>query len=128
MSRSLTHSPAKRILLVEDDAGARESIALLLQIDRFNVVTAANGTEALRLYAREPFDLVITDYFMAGMRGAEVATAIKGVSPKQPVLMVSAFLEKLGPSDTPVDAVLSKPFSVAQMRQAIAALLGPPEN
>ena len=53
----------KRILLVDDDPGARESIKLLLQIDRHNVLEAKNGQEALELFHQSLLDLVIIDYF-----------------------------------------------------------------
>lgn len=113
----------KRILLVEDDPGARQSIALLLRIDRHTVVEAASGPEAIGLFAKEPFDLVILDYAMPQMPGGELAALIKQVAPQQPILMVTAYLEKLVASDTPVDAIIGKPFGVEDLRQAIAKLL-----
>jgi CheY-like chemotaxis protein len=113
----------KRILLVEDDRGARDSIKLLLSIDRHHVVEAAEGVEAVRLVKSQPFDLVILDYFMPGMRGSEVALQIKDIAPSLPILMVTAYLEKLGDADKPVDAVIGKPFDVAELRRTIAKLL-----
>lgn len=124
MSETVANATAKRILLVEDDEAARESIKLLLKIDRHAVVEAKDGMEALELFARQPFDLVITDFFMAGLRGGDLAAKIKQVSPSQPILMISAFSEKLGPSDKQVDALLSKPFSIDELRQTVAKLLG----
>lgn len=113
----------KRILLVEDDQSARESIKLLLRIDRHTVTEAENGREALDCFAREPFDLVILDYAMPEMRGSELAVRLKHLAPSVPILMVTAYLEKLCDSDKPVDAVLGKPFGVVELRQAVASLL-----
>jgi CheY-like chemotaxis protein len=113
----------KRILLVEDERGARESIKLLLTIDRHQVAEAAGGAEAIRLVKSQPFDLVILDYFMPGMRGSEVALQIREIVPSLPILMVTAYLEKLGDADKPVDAVIGKPFGVAELRGAIGELL-----
>jgi len=113
----------KRILLVEDDPGAREAIKLLLAIDRHDVVEAAEGAEAIELVKREPFDLAILDYFMPGMQGSQVALRFRAIAPSLPILMISAYLEKLGDSDKPVDAVLGKPFSIEELRRAIAQLL-----
>ncbi len=115
----------KRILLVEDDASARESIKLLLSIDRHSVAEAENGRQALDCFARETFDLVILDYAMPEMRGSELAGHLKRVNPAVPLLMVTAYLEKLVDSETPVDAVLGKPFGVVELRQAIARLAPP---
>ena len=113
----------KRILLVEDDQGARESIKLLLTIDRHKVVEAPGGTEAIELVKGRPFDLTILDYFMPGMQGSEVALRIRDIAPSLPILMITAYLEKLADSDRPVDAVLGKPFALEELRQAIANLL-----
>jgi CheY-like chemotaxis protein len=113
----------KRILLVEDDRGARESIRLLLTIDRHVVVEAPGGEEALELLESQPFDLVILDYFMPGMRGSQLARHIWDIAPSLPIVMVTAYLEKLTASDKPVDAVIGKPFSIEDLRRAIAKLL-----
>ena len=113
----------RRILVVEDDSSARESISLLLQIDRHVVTEATNGREAIDLVSRQPFDLVVLDFAMPGMLGGEVALKIKCIAPALPILMVSAYLEKLNDSDKPVDAVLGKPFAVDELRSAIAKLV-----
>jgi CheY-like chemotaxis protein len=113
----------KRILLVDDDPGARESIKLLLTIDRHNVIEATNGKEALELFHRDLLDLVIIDYFMPQMEGLELAQNIKLSAPSLPILMVTAYLEKLVDTDKPVDAVLAKPFGIADLREAIGRLL-----
>ena len=113
----------KRVLLVEDDPGARESLNLLLRIDRHTVREATNGQEALDLFAKEQFDLVIVDYLMPEMHGNDLACKIKSVVPAQPILMVTAYCEKMVDSSQPVDAILSKPFAVDDLRQAIAKLL-----
>ena len=114
----------KRILLVEDDGSARASIKLLLHIDRHTVVEAETGHEALDCFARGPFDLVIMDYAMPEMLGKELAVQLKRLAPSVPILMVTAYLEKLTDSDKPVDAALGKPFGVVELRQAIASLAG----
>jgi CheY-like chemotaxis protein len=113
----------KRILLVEDDPGARASIKLLLAIDRHEVVEATGGAEALELLQSQPFDLVILDYFMPGMRGSQLARHIRHIAPSLPIVMITAYLDKLAASDKPVDAVIGKPFSIEDLRRAIAKLL-----
>jgi CheY-like chemotaxis protein len=114
----------KRILLVEDEQSVRESIKLLLLIDRHTVSEAENGREALDCFARRPFDLVILDYALPEMRGSELAIHLKRLAPSVPILMVTAYLEMLTDSDKPVDAVLGKPFGIVELRQAIARLVG----
>ena len=113
----------RRILVVEDDAAARESIKLLLRIDRHVVTEAKDGSEALGLVSQQPFDLVILDYAMPGMKGWEVALNIKVKAPALPILMVTAYIEMLSGADKPVDAVLGKPFALDELRSAVAKLL-----
>lgn len=112
----------RRILVVEDESSVRKSISLLLQIDRHIITEAMNGMEALDLVSRQPFDLVVLDFVMPGMLGGEVARKIKLVAPTLPVLMLTAYLEKLNDSDKPVDAVLGKPFAIDELRRAMANL------
>jgi CheY-like chemotaxis protein len=113
----------KRILLVEDELGARESLKLLLAIDRHHVVEATEGAEAVELLKSQTFDLAILDYFMPGMRGSQLARHIREVAPALPILMITAYLEKLSEADKPVDAVIGKPFSVEELRRTITKLL-----
>jgi CheY-like chemotaxis protein len=110
----------KSILLVEDDREVRGSIKLLLSIDRHTVTEAANGHEALQLFTGSRYDLVITDYLMPGMLGDELAQNIKNLVPGQPILMVTAYLEKLVEAGKPADAVLGKPLSIGDLRRAMA--------
>lgn len=113
----------RRILLVDDDLGVRQTISLLLSIDHHTVITAPDAAEALDLLQRDRFDLVITDFDMPGIRGDELALIIKRQSPAQPMLMITACLEKRPDLGKGVDAVLEKPFPLADLRGAIAALL-----
>ena len=93
---------------------------MLLSIDGHTVREAGNGREALELFRREKFDLVITDYIMPEMKGSELAVAIKRLAPEQPIIMITAFAEKLRGAENPVDVLLHKPFVLADLRQAIA--------
>ena len=113
----------KRILLVEDEQAVRQAIALLLGLDQHIVVEAASGMEALTLFKTSQFDLVITDFQMPQMKGNELAARIKQVSPAQPVLMITAYAEQLGPANHPVDALLDKPFSIRDLRAVMSQLL-----
>jgi CheY-like chemotaxis protein len=109
----------KNILLVEDDEAVRETIRLLLSIDRHTVTEAASGHEALQLFTGSSYDLVITDYLMPEMLGDELAHNIKSIAPRQPILMVTAYLERLVEAGKPADAVRGKPFSVEELRRAM---------
>ena len=113
----------KRILLVDDQQPVREAIRLLLGLNEHKVVEASSGAEALELFRRDCFDLVITDFEMPRMKGNELATRIKQLVPAQPIIMITAYAEQLGDSNNPVDAILTKPFQLDDLRQAMARLL-----
>jgi CheY-like chemotaxis protein len=57
------------------------------------------------------------------MHGSQIALHFREIAPSMPILLVTAYLEKLGDSDKQVDAVIGKPFSIEELRQAIAKLL-----
>ncbi len=98
------NAPRKNILVVDDDPNTRESIKLLLDIDRHLVTVASNGMEALELIQKwGGFDLVITDYLMPGMLGDELARRIRTFTPAQPILMVTAYVEKLNAPRQPAN-------------------------
>ena len=113
---------SKRILLAEDEQSVRQTVALVLGLDQHTVVQAANGAEALALFKEGRFDLVITDLEMPGMKGDELATRIKESSPAQPILVMTAYAERLGSNGKPFDACLAKPFLLADLRRAVAEL------
>jgi two-component system response regulator PilR (NtrC family) len=116
---------SKRILLVEDERVVREALRLLLSRDAHTVVEANNGAEAMALFHKERFDLVITDYEIPFVKGNELAAQIKRVVPQQPVLMITAYPHRPG-SDNPVDALVTKPYVPASLREVIAKLLAQP--
>ena len=112
----------KRILLAEDEQSVRQTVALVLGMDEHMVVQATNGAEALALFKEGRFDLVITDLEMPRMKGDELATRIKASSPAQPILVMTAYAERLGSCSKPFDARLEKPFALEDLRRAVAEL------
>jgi len=112
----------KRILIVDDDPSARESIKLLLNSEGHTVTEARNGMEALDLIGGQFFDLVLLDFFMPGMHGGEVARRIKEIEPSLPILMVTAYSEKLMGYNRP-SAILGKPFAMDDLRDQISKLV-----
>ena len=115
----------KKILLVDDEVSVSKAIKMLLEHDGYKVQTAESGEAALALYERDQFSLVITDYSMTGMTGGELAARIKKLRPAQPVILATASIYLLDKANHPgptVDCVLNKPFSLQDLRDAIAGL------
>jgi CheY-like chemotaxis protein len=118
--------PAKRILVVDDEPFVCDAVKMMLAFDGHQVQTANSGKEALALFENGKFDLVITDFAMPEMKGDELANAIKTRAPEQPVVMITAYAEMLQASDHPlpgVDFVISKPFLLENLREAIGRAL-----
>jgi two-component system, response regulator FlrC len=115
--------PQRRILVVDDEPLVCDAVKMMLDFDGHLVETATNGRDALAMLEKHQFDLVITDFQMPVMKGDELAAAIKARSPKQPVIMITAYAEMLQASDNRlagVDLVISKPFLLENLREAIA--------
>lgn len=118
----------RHILVVDDEPLVSYTIQLLLQEDGYAIDRATSGAEALALYEPGKFDMVFTDYSMPEMKGDQLAAAIKQRSPKQAVVMITAFPEKLQSSACAlggIDSFICKPFEVDTLRAAITKY-GPP--
>ncbi len=103
-----------RLLLVEDEHLLRSLVAQFLHDEGFDVIEAADGREAIALFARlGPFDLVLLDLNLPHVKGVDVCRLIKSRHPSQPFVICSATLldshlfELRGLN---VDQFLSKPY------------------
>jgi two-component system, OmpR family, response regulator MprA len=114
---------AYRLLVIDDDPIVRETLLHMLQFEGYEVQTAEGAEEAFALLQPGKFDLVITDYCMPRMDGAQLAAAIKDRDPKQRVLMITAHAESVKGLPKGVDILLCKPFSINSLRGAMAPLL-----
>ena len=117
-------SAPKRILVVDDEPFVCETVKLLLAFDGHAVETATSGKEALEKFSSGKFDLVITDYSMPEMKGDELGLELKARVPDQPVVLITAYAEMLRGAESPVlgvDCMISKPFLLDDLRQAIAS-------
>ena len=113
----------RRILVVDDEPFVCDAVKMMLAFDGHQVDTASSGKEALELFQKGKYDLVITDYAMPVMKGDELARKIKERVPAQPVVMITAYAEMLHSSNEPlngVDFVISKPFLLENLREAIS--------
>lgn len=126
----LPASRPARILLVEDNDLIRDLQCEILSADGFSVQVAPNGARALQLLDAEPeaFDVVVTDVVMPGMTGIALARLAFEIRPELRILFVSGYTaENIRIADYPpgATAFLQKPFSPAELKTAIARLLGP---
>jgi len=112
------------ILLIDDELQETGIVrSRLLEGEGYDVVEATTGKEALRQFRSHKVDLVLLDYWMAGMNGIAVAREIKSISPTVPVVMLSGFAELPGEGDGIVDKWILKGRSTEVLLTAIRELL-----
>ena len=114
------------ILVVDDESEMRSALSHALTRGGFSVENAASGTEALVKLKKDAFSMVITDLKMPEMSGMEVLDAAKKISPKVPVIMITAF----GSIHNAVEAMqegaadyLLKPFSFETLENTVKKVL-----
>ncbi|MBU8898388.1 response regulator [Corallococcus sp. H22C18031201] len=108
-----------KVLVVEDDGDSRELLAELLETD-FEVRTAGDGLEGLRVFEAEPADVVVTDESLPGMCGTELAQKVKAHAPRARVILVSGYAEVNGAEFC--DVVLRKPIDVERLSAEVGSL------
>jgi CheY-like chemotaxis protein len=109
------------VLVVDDEELVRMSTAHMLSDLGYHVVEAGSGEEALRLVnAGLCPDILVTDYMMPGMNGAELARNLWRSEPDLPVLIVSGYVD--GAELEPALPRLSKPFRSAELEASVLAL------
>jgi two-component system cell cycle response regulator CpdR len=117
-----------RILIADDEEGTRTLVARALKQDGHEVMTACDGAEALELLAREhgAFELLLTDIRMPVMDGIALALAAARDHPAVTILLMTGYAdqrERAHGLDALIHDVLTKPFSLADMRSAVEGAL-----
>jgi signal transduction histidine kinase/CheY-like chemotaxis protein len=125
--RAPSRPPARRLLVVDDEAGVRRTLARLLKLAGHQPVEASDGPHALEILAETPVDCVITDLGMPEMNGWELARCVRRAHPGLPILLLTGWQDQApqAPGDqAAVDAVLGKPVQVGTLLAAIEAATG----
>lgn len=123
MAEELSAVKQKRILYVDDDACLRRISTKCFSGLGYSVSTAASAEEALAIFEREHFNLIVTDFDMgAGMNGQQLAAETKARKPNVPVIIVSG---NDGNEDLckDIDAFLLKPFPMAALTSLAKKLI-----
>ncbi len=83
----------RRVLVVDDEPGARMVLERSLTRGQYEVVTAEGGDQALDLFREQPFPVVVTDINMPGMSGFELLDEVRKHKPDSAVLMITAYAD-----------------------------------
>jgi DNA-binding NtrC family response regulator len=133
-STPATEAP-NRILIIDDEAGIRESLQTLLTLEGYTVESAVDGEAGLVEIDQKSFDLILLDLALPGQNGIEILAQIRERQPQLPVIMITAY----GTVDNVVDAIrtgaqnfVQKPWDneklLADIRSAIARYRAEEEN
>ena len=120
-------STHKRVLLVEDDRSVRRYLEVTLQRAGYDVITASDGLEAMKLALASPVDIVLTDAVMPHMSGQELARFLR-TTPRlsqTPIVLLTGQENKeaMAPAEELVDAFLNKPVKIEELKSCLADLL-----
>lgn len=119
-------APLPKVLIVDDDANMRESIADNLEVSGYDVSQAASGAEAVAAVKAQFFDVILMDYNLTDATGIDVIKQIRTINTESQILMLTAHASL----DTAVKAIqesvadfLSKPVDFDRLKHSIGAAL-----
>ncbi|HZH26478.1 MAG TPA: response regulator [Azospirillaceae bacterium] len=112
------------VLVVDDDADVRQSLAGMLETLGHRTLQAASGAAALELLGREHPDALVVDFAMPGLNGAETAKAARSLQTGLPVVFVTGYSDTAALKASAPDApVLRKPFRLPDIEAALSVVL-----
>jgi len=115
------------ILCVDDDPTGLTARRLLLSLAGYVVLTAINGTIALKRFSCNHVDLVITDPLLPDFTGGQLASEMKQLKPEVPVVLLTGLVEP-PPGFELADILLSKGMTPPEFLAEIAKLLPKPRS
>jgi CheY-like chemotaxis protein len=126
-SRSKASNSNRRIMVVDDEEAIRHILSTVLSGVGYEVVAASRGAEALNLFLKSSFALVLTDLEMPGMDGWDLASRIKDKFPNIPVVMMTGRAKEdviEGMKGNYVDSVIFKPLRLENILKTVQKMLG----
>jgi len=112
------------LLCIDDEPSINELHKMIFEAHGYRVLLASDGSQGLLLFQNERVDLVIVDYRMPGMTGAEAATAIRRIDADLPIIMLSGYIDLPNEVLQNVDRYLVKGQSPPDvMLRAVQSLL-----
>jgi signal transduction histidine kinase len=113
-----------RVLVIDDDASVRHLIVECLEILGYQVEQAADGDAGLRLLKKQQPDLLMVDFIMPGLNGAQVIERARQAYPDLPVILATGYADaQAGAAVLAHERVLQKPFNIDQLAAMVADAL-----
>ncbi len=127
----LSTQPLGRVLLVDDNKGGLMARKAVLEEIGYRTDGALSGKQALSLFGEHLFDLVVTDYRMPDMDGAELIALLRQKRAEIPIVLISGFVEALGLDERNTGAnmvIMKSANEVAHLVRAVTRLLKSPRK
>lgn len=118
--------PPMRLLVIDDEASARDILRRMLTMEGHSVDTAVDGVQGIEKMHNAEYDMVLTDRAMPMLSGDEVAAEIARLNPEVPVIMVTGFgdiMREKGEHPAGVTFVMSKPVTRIELRRVMAQVM-----
>ena len=115
-----------RILIAEDEVAVRTFICRALKLRGHETIGVADGGAAVVELEKGGYDLLLTDIVMPVMDGISLALKVTAEHPELPILMMTGFADQRERADGLMEIVIdvvSKPFTLAQIRTAVSKAL-----
>ena len=119
----------KTVVVIDDLQDLADTLVMLLELEGYHVIGATNGFEGLNLAVQNKADLVLLDYLMPDVNGADVGIALRAnpVTAEVKILISSATPEDVvRRAFVDYDAFLPKPYHATDMLEQVATLLDDP--
>ncbi|MFH0992657.1 MAG: response regulator [bacterium] len=118
-------NPGSKILLVDDSDEFRHMVKLTLESKGYTVVEASDGDQGLEQFQASEFAAAVVDYDMPGLNGIDLSKAIKKINPKFPILMITAYSNRLSLEEIfaiGINAYLPKPLQIDKFLKVVEQL------
>jgi len=120
----------RAILFVDDHEVLARLSCEILEMQGYRAVSAYNGTEALKKFDEEDFDILVTDFRMDGMNGVELVKSLEKVNPGTRIVLMSGYspveVQRIMGDDASSYRSMWKPFEAATLVQTVKNVLDMP--
>ncbi len=116
----------KKILIIEDDPAILQGLAAGLELEHYDVLSAADGEKGFLMAQRENIDLVILDLMLPGKNGEEICRDLRARGINVPIIMLTSKgteTDKVLGLELGADDYVTKPFSLRELQARIGAVL-----
>ena len=117
------------ILVVDDEAGTRAALGIVLALAGHHAIFARDGDEALAMFdvARDPFDLIITDHAMVRVSGVDLVRSLRDKGFDGEIVVLTAYAGSIDEREyqkLEIAGIMEKPFDIEELRHWIECIHG----